>query len=205
MPATTRMPPTAWGTRRSVRRRGRGSQRHGLTAADRARDEHLVGGSQALEGDRLDGGAGRADQVGARDAGEDAPVGGRSHERVALAEEDVAAAGLEHLAREVEDERLRARLDEGTVDPLVRAEPAGDQEHARLERAFRGGGGVMSDGGGRAGHELDAHAPAAGGRGAEFELRQLLAVELRDAGGEPAEVLVEKHGLAVDSEERLED
>src|SRR3954453_20329138 len=117
MPATTRMPPTAWGTRRSVWRRGRGSQRHGLTAADRARDEHLVGGSQALEGDRLDGGAGPADQVGARDAGEDAPVGGRSHERVALAEEDVAPAGLEHLAPEVEGEGLGGRAAGGRGAP----------------------------------------------------------------------------------------
>src|SRR3954447_11088183 len=98
---------------------------------------------QALQAERLDSRSGRADQLRAGDAREDAAVGGRGDERVALADEDVPAARLEHLAREVEYERLGKRLDEGTIDPLVRAEAAGEHEEARLERAGRGGGGAV--------------------------------------------------------------
>src|SRR3954453_7605531 len=103
----------------------------GLAAADRARDEHLVSLLQALEAERLDAGARGADELRARDTREDATVGGRSDERVALADEDVAAAGPEPLAREVEDERLGTLRHQGAIDPLVRAEAAGEHEETR--------------------------------------------------------------------------
>src|SRR3954447_166789 len=82
---------------------------HRLDSADRAGDEHPIGVAEPLERDGLlahrdiELGGEEQDAV-ARDPGQDAPVGGRGHQRPVPDDEQVAAAGFQDRAVAIEEQ-----------------------------------------------------------------------------------------------------
>jgi hypothetical protein len=107
-----------------------------------------VGGLEAVERERLGARGeperrGATQERGARDAGQDAPVGRRRDERAALDDPHVADRGLEDAAVGVDEQRhgaqtRRQRVEPPPVGPLVRAPAAGQHRWDELQRAVAG-------------------------------------------------------------------
>src|SRR3954454_17807941 len=116
---------------------------HRLDSADRAGEENPVGVAEALKRDGLlahrDVELGGEEQdAAARDSGQDAPVGGRGHQRPVTDDEQVAAAGFEDRAVAIDEQRqprreggIRAR-EQPTGGPFVRADPTGHHMRGEL-------------------------------------------------------------------------
>ena len=113
-----------------------------MQSAKRRAEQELVGADGALQGDGLLAGGVAGGRVGeqarANGSGEEAAVEGRSDERAALADPDVRVSGLEDFAVEVDEqgdgpEPALELGEEATVEPLVRAEAAGEEGRREAE------------------------------------------------------------------------
>ena len=144
-PAAAARRSSAARTRAPSSKRGVASgERPGIEPAHGRAEEQLVGGAEALQRDRLlahldTGLAGRRDQRRAHGPGQEAPVERRRHEHLALRDPEIGEGRLENVAVEVDEQRDGAESllepgEQAPVDPLVPAEPAGEQHGRQGDR-----------------------------------------------------------------------
>jgi hypothetical protein len=203
---------------------------HRLDAAHGVGEEDLVGGEEVGEGESIlphgdAGRAGRFQHTAAGDAGEDATVGGGRRQPVGAGAEDVAARDLEDLAVIVDQQGDLAAagiagVEHAPVGPLVCPQSPRDDDASQRDPPGRGREELLgADLVGRdrglhtvpgPGDDGEAQAPAgdvprAGGDRLPGVGGQRGVEDGGDAGGEPLDVGVDLHRLAVEDEQGLEE